>query len=109
MQRTSANLSSAVDAKRRTRSCCALDRILTTKPEALRSGSRLGEERERLHSTRGGFNETELKEFTVIPMAGPSTGCAVITAIPVANRLNAPRSDSGSNVDTDPAEAILLP
>ena len=45
---------------------------------------RLGELAERLHSTRGGSRETELKELTVRPTGAPSAAMAVTTVTPVA-------------------------
>jgi hypothetical protein len=48
--------------------------------------------RAKLHSTKGGDRETELKEFAVKPTKVPSLARAVTMVTPVANMPKAPRN-----------------
>src|SRR3990167_720746 len=55
-------------------------------------------ERARLHSTRGGVSDTELKELAVRPTNLPWASRAVTTVTPVANMPSASRNSVGEKL-----------
>lgn len=60
------------------------------------NASKLWESSPILQSTNGGFNETELKLLTVIPIFSPFVSRAVTTATPVAKHPSARRYSAES-------------
>src|ERR1700722_15227539 len=87
-----ANLSAPRVANRCARSSWVAARTCTAKCSAARNAGRLREGRDRLHSTMGGFNETELKLFAVNPMSWPAASRVVTMVTPVAKAPRARRN-----------------
>ena len=63
--------------------------------------------RARLHSTRGGFIDTELNELAVKPISPPSGLRAVTMVTPVANIPNAARNSGEVNVGGNADVAVV--
>src|SRR5450830_501920 len=62
----------------------------------------------RLHSTRGGSSETELKELAVRPRKLPSANRVVMTVTPVANCDSACRKCTVSNCAVLRGELVFI-
>src|SRR3569623_415433 len=91
-----ANLSSPRRAKRPESASWSDARTLTAQFCAVLKVSRLSEVFARLHSTSGGFSETELKLLAVKPSGVPSAVRVVMMVTPVANAPSALRNSVGS-------------
>ena len=72
-------------------SCWSSARMLIAYTSAFSKIGTLGRWPDRLHTTRGGVSDTELKELTVRPMGSPLGARAVITVTPVGNMLSVSR------------------
>src|SRR5215207_8691206 len=93
---TPANLSMPLLANRPERASWSAARIWTAKWPACRNASMLDEVLARLHSTMGGFSDTELKLLAVRPTSlSPKRVVTMVT--PVAKAPSALRKALGSN------------
>lgn len=63
--------------------------------------------RAKLHSTKGGFIDTELKELAVKPISPPSVLRAVTMVTPVANMPKAARNSEAVNVGGNADVAVV--
>ena len=66
--------------------------MLTTKCDAFLKGRQALRVERLLHSTSGGFSDTEVKEFAVIPCSLPSRPRVVMIVTPVAKVPSALRN-----------------
>ncbi|GAB1460556.1 hypothetical protein MASR2M50_23300 [Thauera sp.] len=91
-----ANLSSPWRAKRPDSASWSADSTCTFQCFAFEKAARLRAFFARLHSTSGGFSETELKLLAVMPMASPSAARVVMMVTPVVKVPSAARNAWGS-------------
>src|SRR5690554_3060938 len=92
------NLSSPREAKRPDKASCSTERMCTFQCLLLVNAGRLMADLSRLHSTIGGFKDTELKLFAVMPTGSPFSARVVIMVTPVVNVLSAERNSCGSKL-----------
>jgi len=97
LQSSSAKRSGTCAENRRERWCWSDERTLIAKCFAFVKSEYSVEARPRLHSTSGGFSETDVNEFTVRPMQWPRLLRAVTIVTPVANWPKARRKSRLSN------------
>src|ERR1700742_1228575 len=96
---TPANLSSDDLANLLDSACCEAPSTLTVKWLAFWNTESPCENIPRLHSTSGGFSDTEANELQVSPYGFPSAVMAVMMVTPVAKVPSALRKSRGSIAD----------